>query len=399
MKRSLKLALLFAGIASVAYADTKISQMPNAGPLGGSELIPAVQNGLNVTTSPNQIKTFVGSGAGTGSVTNVSAGCGLSGGPITSTGTLTASEFHNAQTGTTYSLLTGDCGKFLTQSNSAAAAWTLLAPATAGNGYWFDVQNIGAGGLTLTPAAGTINGSANLSVGTGQGVHIVSDGVNYFANVGTFSGTTVAALFGNQTKNTVLSGPTTGTATTPAFRALVGADLPNPAAASLGGVRSFAAVTHQFLTSISTAGAPGAAQPACADISDFGTACRATTGTTGHTLGFLDTGNTYSGMQVFNGGVAVARRTVAVNTTVLASDQEVCGDVTSGVLTLTLPATPVSGERFIFTDCKRHADTNGLTIAANAGQTIALAATITITGKGSSIGVTWNAQDNDWNVH
>jgi hypothetical protein len=52
------------------------------------------------------------------------------------------------------------------------------------------------------------------------------------------------------------------------LRALVGADLPVPSASTLGGVQSKTATTHQFLTSISTAGVPIAAQPSSADLSD-----------------------------------------------------------------------------------------------------------------------------------
>lgn len=43
--------------------------------------------------------------------------------------------------------------------------------------------------------------------------------------------------------------------------------LPNPSATTLGGVKSLAAVSHQFLTAIGTAGAPSQAQPAFTDIS------------------------------------------------------------------------------------------------------------------------------------
>jgi hypothetical protein len=46
------------------------------------------------------------------------------------------------------------------------------------------------------------------------------------------------------------------------------AQLPNPAAAALGGVRSLAAVAHNFLTSISAIGQPVAAQPNTQDLSD-----------------------------------------------------------------------------------------------------------------------------------
>lgn len=78
---------------------------------------------------------------------------------------------------------------------------------------------------------------------------------------------TLAATWANQNANIVFAGPSSGGAATPAFRALVGADLPNPAASTKGGVQSYAAVTNQFLTSISTGGAPASAQPAFSNLS------------------------------------------------------------------------------------------------------------------------------------
>lgn len=54
---------------------------------------------------------------------------------------------------------------------------------------------------------------------------------------------------------------------------LPAARLPNPAATTLGGVKSLAAVTHDFLTSITTGGAPTQAQPACTDLSDAAASC------------------------------------------------------------------------------------------------------------------------------
>jgi len=59
----------------------------------------------------------------------------------------------------------------------------------------------------------------------------------------------------------------------------LGADrLPNPSASTLGGVRSIAAESHKFLTTISTSGVPSLGQPAAGDIS--GLAASATTDTT-----------------------------------------------------------------------------------------------------------------------
>jgi hypothetical protein len=99
-------------------------------------------------------------------------------------------------------------------------------------------------------------------------------------NLACYSGTTgllsdcglvPSAVIFNAAANVVWAGPTTGSAAAPSFRALVGADLPNPAAGTLGGVKSLAAVTHNFLTSISTAGAPTQAQPAFSDLSGSAT--------------------------------------------------------------------------------------------------------------------------------
>ncbi len=49
---------------------------------------------------------------------------------------------------------------------------------------------------------------------------------------------------------------------------ITAAQLPNPSASTLGGVQSFAAVSHQWLNSISTSGVPAASQPAAADLSN-----------------------------------------------------------------------------------------------------------------------------------
>lgn len=78
---------------------------------------------------------------------------------------------------------------------------------------------------------------------------------------------TIAISLATESANTSLAGPASGSAAIPTFRALVGGDLPNPASAAKGGTFSYAAVSHQWLTSISTAGAPASSQPAFTDIS------------------------------------------------------------------------------------------------------------------------------------
>jgi hypothetical protein len=91
-------------------------------------------------------------------------------------------EFVNSQTGTTYTYVKEDRAKLVTHSNASAIAGTLPQAGTAfSHGWWMDVQNRGAGTLTITPSTSTIDGVASLQLRTGEGCRIVSDGTNYFA--------------------------------------------------------------------------------------------------------------------------------------------------------------------------------------------------------------------------
>jgi hypothetical protein len=118
-------------------------------------------------------------------VTSVAAGNGVetaSGSAVTTTGTIRGAIEVNAQTGTTYTYVTGDRGKLVTHTNAASIAGTLPQAGSAGfETKWYAwVQNRGAGTLTITPTTSTIDGAATLALTTGQGALIVSDGTNYF---------------------------------------------------------------------------------------------------------------------------------------------------------------------------------------------------------------------------
>ncbi len=126
-----------------------------------------------------------GGGGGSGTVTSVVASGGVqtsSGSAITTTGTVRGALTANAQTGTTYTFLTGDRGKVVTLSNAAAIAVTLPQ---AGSGFedgWFVIaKNIGAGDVTITPTTSTISGAAAITVSTGEWALITSNGTNYEA--------------------------------------------------------------------------------------------------------------------------------------------------------------------------------------------------------------------------
>lgn len=126
-------------------------------------------------------------GAGSGTVTGVTAGAGMSasgvgstGGTVTVSGTLTAVEAVNAQTGTSYTLLAGDHTKLVTLSNASSVAVTVpQATGSFGAGFWTDIVNLNAGVVTLTPTTSTINGAASYVLGRFQSGRLVSDGTNW----------------------------------------------------------------------------------------------------------------------------------------------------------------------------------------------------------------------------
>jgi len=128
-----------------------------------------------------------GACGGSSGVNSITTACpaGLSGatGAVTATGAIPT----NAQTGTSYAVAAGDCGKLLTFSNASATSVTLPQAGTTGflSGYFIaGVQNLGAGAVTITPTTSTINGAPSLTLVQNQAIAgIVSDGTNYFAQV------------------------------------------------------------------------------------------------------------------------------------------------------------------------------------------------------------------------
>lgn len=136
-------------------------------------------------------------------------------------------------------------------------------------------------------------------------------------------GTPPAGFYTTVSANKILAGPTTGSAAAPTFRALVGADLPTPGASSLGGVESYVAVSHQYLTSLSTGGALASAQPVIADISNWGTNVASAVG---------GTLNSSGGLVGYSGQLGTPTQGVLTNATGLPISTGLTGAGT-GVLT------------------------------------------------------------------
>ena len=99
----------------------------------------------------------------------------------------------NAITTVTYTAVLLDAGKTLTRSNAAASTHTIPAQATvawAANTQ-LNILNIGAGTVTITPAAGvTINGTP-LTLTTSQGGRLVRTASNVWTFTATGSGLTL----------------------------------------------------------------------------------------------------------------------------------------------------------------------------------------------------------------
>jgi hypothetical protein len=120
-----------------------------------------------------------GGGGGTGTVTSVATSCGVSGGPITTSGTVSGAVVPNAPAaGSAYTFLASDCGKLVILSDGTPRAPSLPTASFVANNF-INIVNTGAGAETITPTTGTICGSATVVLQQNQGVGIAFDGTNW----------------------------------------------------------------------------------------------------------------------------------------------------------------------------------------------------------------------------
>ena len=105
----------------------------------------------------------------------------FSGSLFAQNGLISASEAVNSQTGTSYTFFFSDLGKLVTFTNSSGISATLPTAGSAGfsAGWIVDIENLGAGVVTLTPQSGTIDGLSSLGITQNQGLRVVSDGANW----------------------------------------------------------------------------------------------------------------------------------------------------------------------------------------------------------------------------
>src|SRR5574337_1561367 len=120
-----------------------------------------------------------GGGGGGGGVSSLATTCPTTG---AATGAVTLSGLLNVdlQTVTSYNVPASDCGWAVIANNAAPVGFSLVT-ANYASGYVFTFQNRGAGLLTLTPTAGTIDGGASATLATGNSTSVYFDGTNYWS--------------------------------------------------------------------------------------------------------------------------------------------------------------------------------------------------------------------------
>lgn len=210
---------------------------------GSGTATPAIVAGTNVTVSgtwPNQTVNSTASGSGT--VTSVATGTGLTGGPITTTGTvalantavtagsytaanitvdaqgrLTAAASGSAGTVTSVSVVSanGLAGTVATATSTPAITLsTSITGVLKGNGTAISAATAGTdyltpGGALGTPASGTLTNTTGLPLTTGvTGTLPVANGGSGTTTPSIVAGTnvTVSGTWPNQTVNSTASG-------------------------------------------------------------------------------------------------------------------------------------------------------------------------------------------------
>lgn len=335
-------------------------------------------------------------GNGSGGLSNVTIGSGLSfsGGTLSATG---SSAFSGITTGTnTSATMTVGTGAEITASGSgiidatelggatfaapgsigsstaSAGAFTTLSASSTVSGSGFSAYlasppaiggtAAGAGNFTTLGATGTLttditgstqcvqaNSSGQLSgtgatCGSGTG-GVTSVGLALPSSVFSVSGSpvtssgTLTGAFTTQTENTVFAGPSSGSAAAPTFRALVGADLPDPSATTLGGIESITSASNEWVSYIDTSGVPHQSQPAFSNISgQLALASQAT--------GQLPIGNVGSAGLSGTSPIAIASTGAISCSTCLTGNQTITlsGDTTgSGATAITTTTGKVNG--------------------------------------------------------
>lgn len=176
-------------------ANVKISALPAASALSGTEVFPIVQSGVTSKATVSTLAAFAGSVAGSDSqiqYNNSGAFGGDSRLTFDDTNKVAKGQFTvdsggvNAQTGTTYTLAATDNGAVVTLNN--ASSITVTVPSGLGKGFSCICIQIGAGQVTFSAGSGATLNAANGLKTANQ--HSAVSLISYVANTFNVAGDT-----------------------------------------------------------------------------------------------------------------------------------------------------------------------------------------------------------------
>src|SRR5580658_7387905 len=95
----------------------------------------------------------------------------------------------NIQTGSSYTIQASDCGKLVSFANAGPVPVILPQAGTViASGCWIEMQNTGAGTVTIIPTESLIDGAASVQLATGSGLQLTSSSGQYYTQRGSGGG-------------------------------------------------------------------------------------------------------------------------------------------------------------------------------------------------------------------